>query len=275
MDINSMPIAIFDSGFGGITVLKQLLKILPNENYIYVGDNANIPYGSKSKEEIINLTLKIVDFLVEKKSKIIIIACNTITACTYDILKEKYDTPVIEVISNGVIDAINKTKNNNISIMATEFTVHSNAYIEKINQYNKNIKITQIACRDLCPMIESDWYSHNNRFDVLRGYLEKIDSDSDTLILGCTHYPLILEDIKKVLNEKNNNSVKNIIDPALNTSSSIKKYLEENNLLNKDKFNKSEINIYSTGNIEKVEVLMNMLLPKEIYNSYTIKHLKL
>ncbi len=270
-----MPIAIFDSGFGGITVLKQLLKILPNENYIYVGDNANIPYGSKSKEEIINLTLKIVDFLVEKKSKIIIIACNTITACTYDILKEKYDTPVIEVISNGVIDAINKTKNNNISIMATEFTVHSNAYIEKINQYNKNIKITQIACRDLCPMIESDWYSHSNRFDVLSGYLEKIDSDSDTLILGCTHYPLILEDIKKVLNEKNNNSVKNIIDPALNTSSSIKKYLEENNLLNKDKFNKSEINIYSTGNIEKVEVLMNMLLPKEIYNSYTIKHLKL
>ncbi|MEI0604958.1 glutamate racemase [Brachyspira alvinipulli] len=275
MDINSMPIAIFDSGFGGITVLKQLLKILPNENYIYVGDNANIPYGSKSKEEIINLTLKIVDFLVEKKSKIIIIACNTITACTYDILKEKYDTPVIEVISNGVIDAINKTKNNNISIMATEFTVHSNAYIEKINQYNKNIKITQIACRDLCPMIESDWYSHSNRFDVLRGYLEKIDSDSDTLILGCTHYPLILEDIKKVLNEKNNNSIKNIIDPALNTSSSIKKYLEENNLLNKDKFNKSDINIYSTGNIEKVEVLINMLLPKEIYNSYTIKHLKL
>ena len=270
-----MPIAIFDSGFGGITVLKQLLKILPNENYIYVGDNANIPYGSKSKEEIINLTLKIVDFLVEKKSKIIIIACNTITACTYDILKEKYDTPVIEVIYYGVIDAINKTKNNNISIMATEFTVHSNAYIEKINQYNKNIKITQIACRDLCPMIESDWYSHSNRFDVLSGYLEKIDSDSDTLILGCTHYPLILEDIKKVLNEKNNNSVKNIIDPALNTSSSIKKYLEENNLLNKDKFNKSEINIYSTGNIEKVEVLMNMLLPKEIYNSYTIKHLKL
>ncbi|WP_028328458.1 glutamate racemase [Brachyspira alvinipulli] len=275
MNINSMPIAIFDSGFGGITVLKQLLKILPNENYIYVGDNANIPYGSKSKEEIINLTLKIVDFLVEKKSKIIIIACNTITACTYDILKEKYDTPVIEVISNGVNDAINKTKNNNISIMATEFTVHSNAYIEKINQYNENIKITQIACRDLCPMIESDWYSHSNRFDVLRGYLEKIDSDSDTLILGCTHYPLILEDIKKVLNEKNNNSVKNIIDPALNTSSSIKKYLEENNLLNKDKSNKSEINIYSTGNIEKVEVLINMLLPKEIYNSYNIKHLNL
>ena len=275
MITNSMPIAIFDSGFGGITVLKQLLKILPNENYIYVGDNANIPYGSKSKDEIINLTLRIVNFLVEKKSKIIIIACNTITACTYDILKEKYDTPIIEVISNGVIDAVKSTKNNNISIMATEFTVHSNAYIEKINQYNNNIKITQIACRDLCPMIESDWYSHSNRFEVLKGYLEKIDSKSDTLILGCTHYPLILDDIQKVLNESSNNSIKNIIDPALNTSSSIKKYLENNNLLNTNKNSEPNINIYSTGNIERVKVLINMLLPREIYNSYTIEHLNL
>lgn len=273
MDTNS--IAIFDSGFGGTTVLKQLLRILPNENYIYVGDNANIPYGSKSKEEIINLTSKIVNFLIKQKSKIIVIACNTITASAYDILKEKYDTPIIEVISNGVIDAVNDTKNNNISIMATEFTVHSNAYIEKIRQYNKDIKITQIACKDLCPMIETDWNSHENRFEVLKSYLEKIDSNSDTLILGCTHYPIIIDDIKKLLNENHHNSIKNIIDPAYHTAISVKKYLEENDLLRTNKNIEPKINIYSTGDLKKVKTLINLLMPKETYNSYTVEHLNL
>lgn len=270
---SDMPIAVFDSGFGGLTVLKQLLKTLPDENYIYLGDNANIPYGDKSKEKIIELTLKMADFLIKQKCKMIIIACNTISACTYDILKQKYEVPIIEVISNGAIDALNNTKNNNISIMGTEFTVHSNAYKDMINKNNKEIKVTQVACKDLCPMIENDWHSYDNRLEVLSKYLESIDKNSDTLILACTHYPHIADDIKYLLQNNIKNSIKNIIDPSYHTAISVKKYLEENNLLNNS--NDKYIKIYTTEDISKVNNIINIFLPKEIYNNYAIKHLNL
>lgn len=276
MNFNSsssiMPIAVFDSGFGGLTVLKQLLKILPNENYIYLGDNINIPYGDKSKEEIINLTYKMTDFLVNQKCKMIIIACNTISACSYHILKQKYDIPIIEVISNGAIDALNKTKNNNISIMGTEFTVHSNKYKEIINQYNKESKVTQIACKELCPMIENDWYSYSNRFEVLKKYLINIDKDSDTLILACTHYPHIIEDIKKVLKNDIENSITNIIDPSFHTAVSVKEYLEKNNSLIDKKIANSKITIFSTKESEKINKQINIFLPRNIYTNYDIKY---
>ena len=263
------PIAIFDSGFGGITVLKQLLKLLPNENYIYLGDNANIPYGSKPKNEIIDLTSKMTDFLIKQNCKAIVIACNTIAASAYDILKQKYNIPIIEVISNGAIDAVNNTNNNNISIMATEFTVNSKAYIEKINELNKNIKITQVACKYLCPMIENEWNSYDNRLEVLQSYLKNIDPNSDTLILGCTHYPLIINDIKEVLNSTNN-SIKNIIDPAYHTALSVKEYLENNNELNNSC---QYLDIYTTESIQKESKLINIFLPSNIY--YTLKYVNL
>ncbi|MEI0593893.1 glutamate racemase, partial [Brachyspira pilosicoli] len=172
MSISSKPIAVFDSGFGGISVLKKLLNILPNENYIYLGDNHNIPYGDKSKEEITQLSIKILDFLIKQNCKMAVIACNTITASSYDVLKEKYNIPIIEIISNGVEDIIDNTKNNNISIMATEFTVHSNMYHDKILDYNDKIKVTQVACQKLCPMIENNWYSYDDRILVLEEYVK-------------------------------------------------------------------------------------------------------
>ncbi|WP_300365445.1 glutamate racemase [Brachyspira sp.] len=257
--MSSMPIAIFDSGFGGLTVLKRLLAILPYENYIYLGDNINIPYGDKTEEEIIELTLKMADFLVNKKCKMLIIACNTISACSYNILKEKYKIPVMEVIYNGVIDALNNTKNNNISVMGTEFTVKSNAYKNKINEYREGVKVTQLACKKLCTMIENDWNSYDNRLEVLNDYLKNIDINSDTLILACTHYPHITDDIKKIL--KNNNSIKNIIDPAYHTAISVKQYLEKNNLINKNNENEF-INIYTTEDIKKASKFINIFMPK-------------
>ena len=261
--ISNMPIAVFDSGFGGLTVLKQLIKTLPNENYIYLGDNINIPYGDKPKEEIIKLTLKMADFLIKQKCKMIIIACNTISACTYNILKEKYNIPIIEVISNGIRDALNKTANNNISIIGTEFTVHSNAYKNKISKYNDKIKVTQVACRKLCPMIENDWNSYDDRLDVLNDYIKNIDENSDTLILACTHYPHIIKNIKETLKNRDNHSIKNIIDPSYCTAISAKKYLEENNLINKNNENKY-INIYTTEDVEKASRIINIFMPQDI-----------
>lgn len=263
MNINSKPIGIFDSGFGGITILRELLKLMPNENYIYLGDNKNIPYGDKSKKEIAKLSSKMADFLIRKNCKILVIGCNTISASAYEILKEKYNVPIIEVISNACKNAISDS--NNISIMATKFTVKSKIYIKKIKEYNKDIKITQISCAYLCPMIENGWQNYKNRFEILKNYIKKIDSDSDSLILACTHYPLIIKDIKKVLKEDKNN-IKNIIEPSRKTALSVKKYLKKNNILNNNDKIKNRLIICTTSEDKnKAKNLLKIFLNKEKY----------
>lgn len=268
MNINSKPIGIFDSGFGGITILRELLKLMPNENYIYLGDNKNIPYGDKSKKEIIKLSSKMADFLINKNCKILVIGCNTISASASEILKEKYNIPIIEVISNACAE-VNKISKNNISIMATDFTVKSKIYLKKIKENNKEIKITQIVCKKLCPMIESDWESFEDRFEVLNNYIKKINPNSDSLLLACTHYPLIIKDIKKVLKEnknKNRNNIKKIIEPSRPTALSVKKYLKENNLLNNNLKNKNRLTIYTTSSDKnKAKNLLNIFLNNEKY----------
>lgn len=268
MNINSKPIGIFDSGFGGITILRELLKLMPNENYIYLGDNKNIPYGDKSKKEIIKLSSKMSDFLINKNCKILVIGCNTISASASEILKEKYNIPIIEVISNACAE-VNKISKNNISIMATDFTVKSKIYLKKIKENNKEIKITQIVCKKLCPMIENGWESFEDRFEILNNYIKKINPNSDSLLLACTHYPLIIKDIKKVLKEnknENRNNIKKIIEPSRPTALSVKKYLKENNLLNNNLKNKNRLTIYTTSNDKnKAKNLLNIFLNNEKY----------
>lgn len=268
MNINSKPIGIFDSGFGGITILRELLKLMPNENYIYLGDNKNIPYGDKSKKEIIKLSSKMADFLIKKNCKILVIGCNTISASASEILKEKYNIPIIEVISNACAE-VNKISKNNISIMATDFTVKSKIYLKKIKENNKEIKITQIVCKKLCPMIENGWESFEDRFEILNNYIKKINPNSDSLLLACTHYPLIIKDIKKVLKEnknENKNNIKKIIEPSRPTALSVKKYLKENNLLNNNLKNKNRLTIYTTSNDKnKAKNLLNIFLNNEKY----------
>lgn len=268
MNINSKPIGIFDSGFGGITILRELLKLMPNENYIYLGDNKNIPYGDKSKKEIIKLSSKMADFLINKNCKILVIGCNTISASALEILKEKYNIPIIEVISNACAE-VNKIAKNNISIMATDFTVKSKIYLRKIKENNKEIKITQIVCKKLCPMIENGWESFEDRFEILNNYIKKINPNSDSLLLACTHYPLIIKDIKKVLKEnknENRNNIKKIIEPSRPTALSVKKYLKENNLLNNNLKNKNRLTIYTTSSDKnKAKNLLNIFLNNEKY----------
>ena len=240
MNINLKPIGIFDSGFGGITVLKELLKLMPNENYIYFGDNKNIPYGDKSKKEIIELSSKMAKFLINKNCKILVIGCNTISASASEILKEKIDIPIIEVISNACAE-VNKIAKDNISIMATDFTVKSKIYLKKIKEKNKDLKVNQIVCKKLCPMIENGWESYENRFEILNNY------------------------IKKVLKE-NKKNVKKIIESSRPTALSVKKYLKENNLLNNNIIKKNQLIIYTTSNDKnKAKNLLNIFLNNEKY----------
>lgn len=218
-------IGIFDSGVGGITILKEVIKNLPNEDIVYFGDNKNAPYGEKTKDEIINFTIEGVNFLKSKGSKIAIIACNTATAAALESLKDKFNFPILGVIIPGAKLAIKKTKNNKIAVLATPFTCKIEAYSKEIEKLDEKIEVFNIPCKNLCPMIEKGWNNYSNRENILFEYLKEIPNNVKTVILGCTHYPIIKSDVERFLD----NHI--IIDPAEELVLELKKVLKERELL--------------------------------------------
>ena len=186
-----MRIGVFDSGIGGLTVLKKLIEEYPKNEYIYYGDTKNNPYGSKTKEELLKLSCNIIDFLLQKKVDLIVIACGTISSNLADILKNKYDIEIIDII-NPVINYINKSNYNKIGVIATEATVNSNIF----KSINKDIKL--VACKHFVPIIESSNYSELDKY--INEYLREL-RDRDLIVLGCTHYPIIKSQIGKYLGE--------------------------------------------------------------------------
>ena len=184
-----MKIGVFDSGVGGLTVLNKLVSNYPNNEYIYFGDIKNNPYGSKSVEELEKLSSNIIDFLIKKNVDMIIIACGTVSSTLGDVLKQKYNVPIIDIIS-PVIEYINNSNYNKIGIIATERTVNSNAF----KNINRDTKL--VACKQFVPIIEK------NNYEELEEYLDlylKDLKDRDLIVLGCTHYPIIKNKIKKYL----------------------------------------------------------------------------
>ena len=187
-----MKIGVFDSGIGGLTVLKKLIDKYPNNEYIYYGDTKNLPYGDKTIDELKVLSSNIIDFLIKKEVDLIVIACGTISSNLSNYLKEKYNIKIIDIIS-PVIEYLNNSKYSKIGVIATQATINSNVF----NKVNKNI--TQVACPSFVPIIES------NNFDKLKDSFDEylIDfNDLELIVLGCTHYPIIKKEIKKYL--KNN-----------------------------------------------------------------------
>ncbi|MGL4392189.1 MAG: glutamate racemase [Fusobacteriaceae bacterium] len=252
MDNAENFIGVFDSGVGGLTVLKEILKLLPNENIIYFSDAGNSPYGEKSEKEIQTLCLNILDFLLDKKCKAIVIACNTATVAAIDIIREKTSVPIIGVIAGGVEEALRATKNKKIGILGTDFTVNSNAYKKELLVHDSNLEIFQSACTKFCPMIENGWENFEERFSVIEKYISIIPKDVDTLILGCSHYPLIENDIRKFF-------TKNIINPAKKTVLNLEKILCEKNILGENN-NNSEIKFFTTGEVETFKNLAEKFL---------------
>lgn len=188
-----MRIGLFDSGVGGLTVLKSFFKYHPNNEYIYYGDTLNVPYGDKTKEELYNCVTNIIDYLKEKKVDIIIIACGTVSANLYDRLKEEIDIPIYSIISE-VKDYIKLKKYKRTLVMATNATIQSHVFKNELDN-----NVIEVACPKLVPIIESGDYS--NLDEALNEYLKNANN-IDSLILGCTHYPIIKEQIKNKI-EKN------------------------------------------------------------------------
>ncbi|EGQ78722.1 glutamate racemase, partial [Fusobacterium animalis ATCC 51191] len=184
MDKKNCKIGVFDSGLGGVTVLKRLLEDLPYEEYIYYGDSGNAPYGSgKTKEEIQYLCKKIMDFLIENNCKVVVIACNTATVAALEYLKENYSIPIIGIIDSGAKIAIQNSSLKKVAVFSTEFTANSNAYKNTIQRYDKDFEVTQIACIEFCPMIEKGWETFDNNQEILEKYINKIPDNVDALVL--------------------------------------------------------------------------------------------
>jgi len=199
-DLTHLPIGVFDSGIGGLTVARQLRRILPNENLIYLGDTARVPYGTKSPETVVRFACEDAQFLVNQKVKAVVVACNTVSAWALPALQKRFSTPVFGVILPGARLAVEKSRNLRIGVMGTQATIRSQAYTQAILAANAEARVFEQACPLLVPLVEEGWTSHSVTLSVLHEYLEPLLCKGiDTLVLGCTHYPLLKRSIRAVV----------------------------------------------------------------------------
>lgn len=253
--MENLSIGVFDSGIGGLTVLSQLINLMPDENYIYFGDIAHLPYGNKSKEAIKKFSFRNAAFLIEKGIKLLVIACNTSTAIALDYLKSIFNIPIIGVIEPAVIEALNYNPKN-IGIIGTKATINSNKYFDVIKSYNNDINIIQKATPLFVPLIEEGWFEHKVMNEVIDEYLKDLKNNIDVLILGCTHYPIIKNKIQQYFGE----NVK-IVDSSLSTSKIVFNYLNKCNLMNTSKI-KGKVEIYLSDDSSSYEIIEKIILNK-------------
>lgn len=194
------PIAILDSGVGGLTVVREVMRQLPREKVIYFGDTARTPYGPRPAEEVVRFTDEIVTYLMQFKPKMIIIACNTATAVALEHIRSRVDIPVVGVINPGSRAAIKSTKSGIVGIIGTIGTVRSQAYEEALKRLNPNIHVASLACPLFVPLVEQGNFRSEQTFETIRSSLEPLkEIPLDTLILGCTHYPFLADTIGEVM----------------------------------------------------------------------------
>lgn len=197
------PIGFLDSGVGGLTVAREALRQLPNESIIYIGDNARCPYGPRPKSEICAFTNQLVDFLVQKNVKMLVIACNTATAVCLDDIRERLDIPVLGVIDPGVRAANKYSKRGRIGILGTEGTIKSEMYQKLLLRKNKDLELYPLVCPGFVPLVESgEYHSPLAKKIVTETLLPLKNKNLDTVILGCTHYPLLNDTIQKAMGQE-------------------------------------------------------------------------
>ena len=253
-----MSIGVFDSGIGGLTVLKEIRKVLPDEKIYYLGDTARVPYGEKTKELSIRYSKEIVEFLLEKNVSAIVVACNTATALALKELKETFKIPIIGVIEAGARTAIEATKNGKIGVIGTKATIQSGKYEEEIKLFNKKVEVLQKACPLFVPAVEEGILSGKLVNQIIKTYLDDFKGKVDTLILGCTHYPLLKDAISKIYPD-----IK-IVDPAKETALDLKEILEQNEFLKNDAKKDEEVKYYVTDGQEKFKEIGIMFLEEDI-----------
>ncbi len=232
MNVASCPIGIFDSGIGGLTVAHAVTTLLPNENLVYFGDTAHLPYGDKSSAAIQAYSIKICNVLLQQNCKVILIACNSASAAAYELVKEYVGSKakVLNVIDPCVSYSADHFADQNIGLIGTKQTVNSNIYRKKIDELGKNIHLKSLATPLLAPMIEEGFFNNNISESIINEYLQNEElANIDALILGCTHYPLIKKQIEKYYQGKIT-----VLDTSQIVAEYLKKYLQEKELNNSE-----------------------------------------
>lgn len=262
------PIGVFDSGVGGLTVAREIMRQIPNEKIIYFGDTARVPYGSKSQETVTRFSEQIVRFLRTFQVKTIVAACNTASAYALDTLEKNTDIPIIGVVKPGAKAASEATRNGRIGVIATEATIGSRIYSKYIQELNKDVTIYGKACPLFVPLVEEGLLQDPVTDEIARRYLtELIDIDIDTLILGCTHYPLIRSTVGRIMGDG-----VTLVNPAYETAIELKAMLEKLDLLNEEApgLGSNQYQFYVSDKAEKFVRFANSIIKYGILSAKTI-----
>lgn len=256
------PIGVFDSGVGGLTVAREIMRQLPNERITYFGDTARVPYGSKSRETIIRYSRQIVRFLKTRDVKAIVVACNTASAFALDTLEAETDVPMIGVVKPGANAAVAATKNGRIGVIGTDGTVNSGLYTKYIRGMNEKAEVIGKACPLFVPLVEEGMINDTVTEEMAERYLSDLkDENIDTLILGCTHYPLLRHMVGRVMGDK-----VTLVNPAYETAMSLKELLSRTGLENEnEKENPDDMyEFYVSDDAGKFMDFANSILPFDI-----------
>jgi len=257
---NDAPIGVFDSGVGGLTVAREIMRQLPDENMVYFGDTARVPYGSKSKDNIIRYSRQILRFLEQQQVKAIVIACNTASALALDVVHEEFDLPVIGVIEPGARAAVQATVNKKIGVVGTEATIRSEMYSRIVKRMDQAVAVIGKACPLFVPLVEEGFAKHKVTEDIIDYYLASMKcSGVDTMILGCTHYPLLRSKIRKYMGDEIA-----IVNPAYETAMDLKQILAERELANPGQRETASYEFYVSDAADKFKEFANSILPYDI-----------
>jgi len=260
--MDKRPIGVFDSGLGGLTVVKKLAELLPNENIIYLGDTGRVPYGPRSKDTIIKYAQQDAAFLAEFDIKAMVIACNTVCSVAFKTLENEYDMPVYEVVGAPSEAAAEQTRNGKIGVIGTAATIRSRAYEQALKSLDSGLTIYSEPCPLFVPLVEEGWIGAVDEaaLCVAERYLEPLlESDIDTLILGCTHYPLLRDIISKIMGPE----VK-LIDSGSETAKQVEKDLMQRDMLNGNE-TEGSIRYFVTDSIEGFTNVASRYLESEVH----------
>lgn len=269
IDLRNAPVGIFDSGVGGLTVAREVMRNLPHERIIYFGDTARVPYGSKSKETIIRYSRQIIRFLMTQGVKAIVIACNTASAFALEEIKKEIEIPILGVIQPGAKVACAATKNKKIGVIGTEGTVRSQIYTKFVQQWDSEIEVIGKACPLFVPLVEEGWLKDPVTDEVAQRYLSELkEKGIDTLVLGCTHYPLLRSTVRKVMGDE-----VTLVNPAYETALELKELLCASHLERQEKEEQDgeKYQFFVSDAADKFKQFANSILPYDIETTRQIQ----
>ena len=260
--ISRAPVGVFDSGVGGLTVAREIMRNLPDEKIVYFGDTARVPYGSKSKDTIIRYSRQIIRFLKTQKVKAIVIACNTASALALEEVEKELDIPILGVLKPGARVAASVTRNKRIGVIGTESTINSRMYDRFIRAQDPEISVYGKACPLFVPLVEEGWLKDPVTEEVARRYLDELmQKGIDSLILGCTHYPLLRSLVRKIVGEE-----VTLVNPAYETAKELESLLRREGIENHGgKADPSEgYQFFVSDAADKFKNFANSILPYDI-----------